>query len=214
MNHNGSGSGKFRAVILDYGAVLCHEPLPHEIEFVSRVFRVSPTEFPALYAGPRGDYDRGDVSTAEYWTSVARKAGVELTPDLIDRLSRMDREMWSRANTEMTQWLAALRPAGYRTALLSNMQLDMIAHVRAIFPWLNGFDHQVFSAEVRSIKPDPAIYRHCLDRLGVQPAEAIFIDDRDENVIAARSLGIAAFRYQSVAKLRRDLESAGFRHLP
>ena len=214
MNHQAGHSNKFRAVILDYGAVLCHEPLPHEIEFMAGVFRMSPPEFLALWAAHRGAYDRGDISTAEYWAIVSREAGVELAPELIDQLSHTDKEMWSRVNTEMIQWLSTLRPAGYRTALLSNMQFDMIVHMRANFPWLSHFDHQIFSAEVRMIKPDAAIYRHCLDRLGVQPHEAIFVDDREENIVTARSLGIKAFRFRSVAELRRDLESAGFRHLP
>jgi putative hydrolase of the HAD superfamily len=214
LNHDGDGSNKFRAVILDYGAVLCHEPLPHEIEFMAGIFRVSPAQFLPLWADPRRAYDRGDLSTPEYWATVAREAGVELTPEIVDQLCRTDKEMWSRVNTEMTEWLSTLRPAGYQTALLSNMPLDMIAHVRAIFPWLSDFDHQVFSSEVRIIKPDAAIYRHCLERLGVPPHEAVFVDDREENIATARSLGILSFHFRSVAELRRDLESAGFRHLP
>jgi len=214
VNHHGDRPNQFRAVILDYGAVLCHEPLPHEIEFMSGVFRMSPPEFLTLWAAHRGPYDRGDLSTPEYWAIVSREAGVGLTPELIDQLSHADKEMWSRVNTEMINWLSTLRPAGYQTALLSNMQFDMIAHMRANFPWLSHFDHQIFSAEVRTIKPDPAIYRHCLQRLGVEPHEAIFVDDREENVVAARSLGIIAFHFRSVPELRRDLESAGFRHLP
>jgi putative hydrolase of the HAD superfamily len=214
VNHQGSRSNKFRAVILDYGAVLCHEPLQHEIEFMAGIFRVSPAQFLALWSAPRGDYDRGDLSTPEYWAILSREAGVELTPELIEQLSHADKEMWSRVNTEMIQWLSTLRPAGYQTALLSNMQFDMIAHMRANFPWLGDFDHQVFSAEVRLIKPDAAIYRHCLERVGVQASEAIFVDDREENIATARALGILSFRFRSVADLRRDLESAGFRHLP
>lgn len=214
MNHDGGGTNKFRAVILDYGAVLCHEPRPHDIEFMASVFRVSPTRFLALWTSPREAYDRGDLSTPEYWAILAREAGVELTPGIIEQLRRTDKEMWSRVNAEMIEWLSTLRPAGYQTALLSNMQFDMIAHMRANFPWLSDFDHQIFSAEVRIIKPDAAIYRLCLDRLGVPASETIFVDDREENVAAARLLGIRSFRFRSVAQLRRDLESAGFRHLP
>ena len=53
-------------------------------------------------------------------------------------------------------------------------------------------DLMVFSAEEGVAKPDPEIYRRTLDRLGVSPAEAVFIDDRPENVAAAQSLGIHA----------------------
>ena len=214
MGHNGQPNGKYRAVILDYGAVLCHLPLPQEIEFMASAFGVTPSEFPDLYASARHAYDGGDLSTAEYWAALARQAGVTLTPATLDRLCRTDKEMWSRINTEMTRWLATLGPAGYQTALLSNMQHDMIAHLRSNFPWLSDFDHQVFSAEIHAVKPDAAIYQHCLNLLKVDPRAAIFVDDRNENVAAARTLGIAAFQFRSVAELRRDLSAAGFPHLP
>ncbi|HTS11186.1 MAG TPA: HAD family phosphatase [Candidatus Limnocylindrales bacterium] len=214
MTGNNRGTARYEAVILDYGAVLCHGPLPHEIERMARIFGVAAAQFPALYAHERGSYDRGDLTTTEYWESVARKASVELTPETIEQLRRWDMEMWSRVNQPMKEWLAGLRGAGFQTALLSNMQHDMIEHVRASFAWLGDFDHQIFSAEVRCIKPDEAIYRRCLEQLGVDAPSAIFVDDREENVAAARRLGIAAFQFSSVPQLRRDLESTGFPHLP
>ncbi|HTU32603.1 MAG TPA: HAD family phosphatase [Candidatus Acidoferrum sp.] len=207
-------SGGFAAVILDYGAVLCHPPFPHEIARMSQALGVTPEKFPNLYSHSRDDYDRGDLTTNEYWARLARDAGVELSSETVEALAQLDRDMWSRPNDEMTSWLVSLRPAGYKTALLSNMQHDMIAHVRAKFPWLNDFDHQIFSSEVRVVKPDPAVYRVCLAKLGTVPRETIFIDDREENVAAARALGITAFRFGSVPDLRRDLASAGFRHAP
>lgn len=206
--------GAFRAVILDYGAVLSHPPFPHEIARMSRALGVTPEQFPHLYNHGRDAYDRGDLTTQQYWESVGRKAGVDLPPDVIDSLAQWDKEMWSRPNTEMTDWVAALRAAGYKTALLSNMQSDMVEHVRAKFPWLRAFDQQIFSCEVGLIKPDPALYRRALEKLGADASEAIFIDDREANVAGARAVGITAFRFRSVPELRRDLASACFPHLP
>ena len=90
----------------------------------------------------------------------------------------------------------------------------LLKHVRKNFEWLNNFDHQIFSAEVRLIKPDLAIYQHCLQRLGVQPPEALFVDDRERNVQAARAVGITGIRFQSVEQLRGELEALGFTILP
>ena len=67
---------------------------------------------------------------------------------------------------------------------------------------------------MRSVKPEPQIYRHCLDALAVQPSEALFIDDRDVNLQQARAAGIRTIRFDSVAQLRRDLQSFGFKILP
>ena len=122
--------------------------------------------------------------------------------------------MYCRMNPSMLDWLQSLSAAGMKTAILSNMQADMIRHARENFPWLDWLTWTTLSAEVRSIKPEPAIYEHCLQGLGVAAAESLFIDDREVNVLAAQSLGIHAIQYGSLDRLRNDLQSAEFSILP
>jgi FMN phosphatase YigB (HAD superfamily) len=86
--------------------------------------------------------------------------------------------------------------------------------VRKPFSWLRHFDQHIFSGEVRSVKPEPAIYEHCISVLGVHPSEALFIDDRDVNLEPARAAGIRGIRFQSVEQLREDLQALGFPILP
>jgi HAD superfamily hydrolase (TIGR01509 family) len=52
------------------------------------------------------------------------------------------------------------------------------------------FDDVVVSAEVGMAKPEPAIFRRAVDRLGLAPAECVFVDDWDQNVEAAREVGM------------------------
>ncbi|MGB6477983.1 MAG: HAD-IA family hydrolase, partial [Candidatus Sulfotelmatobacter sp.] len=101
-----------------------------------------------------------------------------------------------------------------KTGLLSNIHPAMIAYLRENFEWLELFDFKTFSAEVRLIKPDPAIYEHTLRGLGVRAGETLFVDDREINVQAARELGIHAVQFRSVAQLRRELEAIEFPILP
>jgi putative hydrolase of the HAD superfamily len=122
--------------------------------------------------------------------------------------------MWGRANAVMVAWLGQLRRGGIKTGLLSNMHPAMISYLRENFDWLELFDFKTFSAEVRMIKPDPAIYEHTLRGLGVKAAETLFLDDREINVQAARELGIHALQFRSVAQLRQELEAMGFPILP
>jgi FMN phosphatase YigB (HAD superfamily) len=70
--------------------------------------------------------------------------------------------------------------------------------------------HHIFSADVRQIKPEPAIYQTCLQIIGVQPSETLFVDDRDANLVTARAAGIRGIRFRSVEQLRSDLPSLGF----
>jgi putative hydrolase of the HAD superfamily len=203
-----------RAVILDYGEVLCHLPTTENIEYLARIFQIDSQSFLPIYLKTRAAYDRGDLLPLSYWKKFAAEAGVSIDDRTVERLRQVDLDMWSRPNEPMIRWFQKLRSAGFKTAILSNMPTDMADHVRKTFAWVADFDHQVFSGEVRSVKPEPAIYRHVIDAMGVPPSDTLFIDDRDENLEPARAIGIRGIRYQSVERLREDLVALGFPVLP
>jgi putative hydrolase of the HAD superfamily len=209
-----SHSPQFKAVIFDYGEVLCFPPTPAEIARMAEVFGVAPERFRPLYEKNRRAYDRGDLEAEEYWAAFAADAGTKLTPAQVNKLRAWDTEMWSKLNPVMLEWLSALQEAGIRTAILSNMQSDMVNHVRRSFPWVEKFHHVVFSHEVRLAKPEPEIYQHCLRGLGTAPHETLFIDDRKTNINAAQALGIQTIHLKSVAQLRGELEARQFAILP
>ena len=58
-------------------------------------------------------------------------------------------------------------------------------------------------------KPDPAIYRLALEQLGVAPERALFLDDRADNVAAARRLGFVGHHSRDAESLRRALSERG-----
>jgi len=206
---NSNGLMHIRAVIFDYGEVLCHPPTPEAIGRLASVFQVSPKDFPELYMRNRGLYDRGDLTAEAYWMKLAHDAGVKIAGNQVETLSAWDVEMWSTINVEMMKWAKDLRSAGIKTAILSNMPEDMVIHVRKNFHWLGDFDCHVFSSEIGVIKPGAGIYQHCLECLKVHPSEALFIDDREANVRGARELGIHGIQFQSGTQLSRDLTEMG-----
>jgi putative hydrolase of the HAD superfamily len=201
-------------VILDYGEVLCFLPTPEAIARMARIFRINPAVFMPIYTESRGPYDRGDILAEDYWHAFASKAGVTLDGNMIEELRRWDVEMWSRTNDPMIRWLENLRSAVIKTAILSNMPSDMVAYVRQNFTWLKHFDHLIFSADVRRIKPEPAIFEYSLNELKAPASEVLFIDDRDLNLAPARAIGIRGIRFQSVHQFRKDLHALGFPILP
>jgi len=97
-----------------------------------------------------------------------------------------------------------LHAAGTRLLVLSNMPADVL-HVIEGFEWLDLFDGVVVSGQEGVIKPDPAIYRILVDRHGVDPATAAFVDDRLENVEAATALGFHGIHFTDAATLRAEL---------
>jgi putative hydrolase of the HAD superfamily len=86
-----------------------------------------------------------------------------------------------------------------------------LAYMREHFDWLAGFTWLTWSCELLTAKPDPAIYRHTLEKLGVAPHEAIFVDDIAANIAAARALGIDGIQFTGIEQLRRDLEARGLK---
>ncbi|MET3825191.1 2-haloacid dehalogenase [Sphingomonas sp. PvP055] len=67
----------------------------------------------------------------------------------------------------------------------------------------------VVSGDELLTKPDPAIYRLALDRFGLEAADALFIDDREDNVAGARSVGMPAVVFTDADALRADLVNHG-----
>ena len=89
--------------------------------------------------------------------------------------------------------LRELRPR-HRTAICSNAWSGARAAFEGRFGFHRDVDAMVISAEVGLAKPDPAIFHLVLDRLDVAAADALFVDDREDNVAAARALGMHALR--------------------
>lgn len=203
-----------KAVILDYGEVLCHRPSQAEQARLAGFFGLSIDRLPALWERNRGPYDQGDLSPETYWNMLAKDASTEITAIQLEEICELDKAMWSNINTDMVEWARQLGVAGLKTGLLSNMHPAMVTHCRQHFSWLNNFDFLTFSGDVRLIKPDAAIYEHTLRGLGVRASEALFLDDREVNVQAAQKLGIRAIRFQSTAQLQSDLQAMGFQILP
>jgi putative hydrolase of the HAD superfamily len=203
-----------KAVIFDYGEVLCIPPTAEDVEASARILDIGNDSFRALWQRNRDLYDRGDLSTETYWRRFAEDAGKPLGSTQLRELAERDVAMWARLNPEMISWLESLSCSGTKTAILSNMHLDMVRHALTNFQWLGRVDSKTFSAEVRLIKPDPAIYEHCLRELDVVGDEALFIDDRRVNIDAARAMGIHGIQFQSIGQLRIELEAARFPILP
>jgi putative hydrolase of the HAD superfamily len=211
---DGRSSSPIKAVIFDYGQVLVPGPTPEEFRPMAEVLGVDVESFYKLWETSRDIYDCGDVTAEEYWLKLAAQTNTSIDHRQIEILRKMEVEIWSHPDPAMLAWLSALRSARFKTALLSNMPLDLMTYVRKNFQWMENFTFKTFSAEVRLIKPDPAIYEHTLRGLGVSSSEALFVDDRETNIQAARTLGIHGIQFQSIAQLKDDLKTLDFPVLP
>ena len=85
----------------------------------------------------------------------------------------------------------------------------MEAGVLGRFPALAEFTHHTFSHRLGIAKPDAAIYRHAVEGLGVPVGEILFVDDREENIRAARVAGMVAVQYIGHAAFVEEMQGMG-----
>lgn len=176
-------------------------PTDAHLDELAAVCGMDAASFVAAWDRSRLPYDCGEVTAAEYWLQF----GVDDEPTL-ERALAADAAAWSVPNHALVEWLGRLREAGLRTAILSNMPREQWLRLGPLYEdRLRGCDEITLSFEVGVAKPDERIYRHCLERLGVAPEDALFVDDRAENVEGAWALGLAAIRYGGLDAFRAEL---------
>ena len=105
--------------------------------------------------------------------------------------------------------LRELRDTGVRIVALSNWSAETFPVAYQRFDVLHWFDGIVLSGEVGVSKPDPRIFEVMAQRLGVDPATAVFIDDSRANVAAASALGYQAIHFTAPDELRDELTGLG-----
>ena len=109
---------------------------------------------------------------------------------------------------EVLRLAAELRALGLTTAVLTNGTDAVRAELRALdFP--SDFGTIYNSAEIGHAKPDPAVFHHVLEDLGVRADEVFFTDDTRRNTVAAADLGMVAHHFTDVPGLRAALVAAG-----
>jgi putative hydrolase of the HAD superfamily len=198
-----------RAVIFDYGEVLC-QPDPAAHQTLLRITGLDDATFRQHYWSDRHDYDLGRFEGPVFWRKIGEQTGRNFTPAQIQSLIEHDVLLWTSLLDEpMLAWAAALQEAGFATAILSNMPFEIDRYMRQEFGWLAHFSHLTFSCELGIAKPDPAIYTFTCEQLHVRPEEALFLDDKQVNVEAAERVGLHAMQFRNVEQLRRDLAARG-----
>jgi HAD superfamily hydrolase (TIGR01509 family) len=144
----------------------------------------------------------GEITIQHHWRSIHEI--LHIPPGERDEFIR---QFWAAdgLNQELADYLSTLRER-YTLGLLSNAFGDLRQVL--IERWhINGlFDDIVISAEVGLLKPDRRIYELAINRLGVQPEEAVFIDDMPANVDGARLAGLKAIQYIDNKQVRMELD--------
>jgi putative hydrolase of the HAD superfamily len=183
------------------------------VESLARLAGFPLDEFSHRYWTNRDAYE-GGLSAREYWRRVLGRGTLATRglDQVLSDLIRADAESWTVFREDMWNFTSTFKVAGGRTAMLSNGVPEIMEKVRATRSLDQYFDVVVVSYEVGCVKPDPAIYRICLERLGVPASSALFTDDRVVNLEAASRLGFQTLHFtgdESVDALRTRIGPLG-----
>lgn len=197
---------KLQGVIFDYGNVISW---PQDQTCLIRMADLlgldDAIEFHRVYQRYRREYD-GGITGGAYWTKVSRELGRNVSQEQIRQLIELDTQSWVRINPRSIDCLRELKARGLKLALLSNMPREILNYLERECDWLRYFDSRVFSAPLGITKPDPRIYRHCVQQLALSPEECLFVDDLSENIAAAKEYGLNAIQYTGGEQLEQDLK--------
>jgi putative hydrolase of the HAD superfamily len=136
--------------------------------------------------------EKGEIPEPDFERAFAPLLGADVAADgLLRRLTAA-----LCPEPAMLGAVAALRAQGITTVLVSN---SFGRHAYDDYELEERFDHIVLSAELGARKPSGAIYRHALGLAGTAPEDAVFVDDLEQNVVAARRAGLRGLLHEDPA---------------
>jgi putative hydrolase of the HAD superfamily len=189
------GATSLHAVIFDFGGVLwdMRWDVARELDRAHGLPKSS--VFETLYRCPAWNDIECGAGDPAAWAEGAHR---ELERRAGRALPRLHEE-WRRAQVAIDANIAlvrALRPP-YRCSVLSNADLSLRARLKGELGLEHLFDDIVVSAEVGMAKPRPEIFHLAADRLGLPAQACVFVDDWDQNVEAARAVGMQAVLHRA-----------------
>ncbi|CAI9402620.1 HAD family hydrolase [Aestuariimicrobium sp. T2.26MG-19.2B] len=192
-------------IVFDLGGVLA-EPDHKELD-TAQLLGVEVEALIGPYWAHRQAYDEGS-GNLEYWTRVGAALGVEVSPELADRLGTADSDAWARIRPSARQILADLHAAGVPTAILSNAPVDMYEAIDRA-EWRDLVGPLFVSGVLGVAKPELEIFAHVARTLDLDPGDLWFIDDKLLNVHGAIASGWHAHHWTSDDDTRAWLEAIG-----
>lgn len=199
-----------KAVIFDLGGVILDSPMDIFASFERA--RGLPSNFlnhliaDSGTGGAWARLERGELSLEQFFDvfdQELQQAGTDIS----------SRELMSAVyetvsiRPEMLEAVHRIRNAGFKVAALTNNWIDEDAPAE-VEAFKREFDVFVESSKTGMAKPDPRIYEMVLAELGIDPWEAVFLDDLGRNLKPARRMGMITIKVESVGKALAELEQA------
>ena len=192
------------AILFDYGGVIADEGFYDGLGVIANKQGLDHEHLHKM--GMDAVFESGFVlgkgTEAEFWDLLRKKSGItgsdnELRNEILPRF---------RLRPWMIDTIRDLRRQGYIVALLSD-QVDWLDWLDAEQDFLKEFNHLFVSNRMGKGKRDPSLFDDVVNKLGLRPEQALFIDDANGNIERAASRGLKVIRYTDRKSFESELES-------
>lgn len=192
-----------KAIVFDVGGVIIPY-LDNVIDgYIKRKLGLSEKQFNDLWGKYIDRFITGKVIEKKFWEIIQSEIKRPLP---LPRKSLFLEEYCKNlvVNQQVISLVSRLKFNGYTVGVLSNSIFPYSQYNRKIGLY-DLFDQVVLSNEVGMLKPSEEIYLYTLNKLRLNPSEVIFIDDKIENVNAAKQVGMKGLKYSSYKELEKAL---------
>lgn len=152
------------------------------------------------------DVNLGTITEAQFYRAIRQVFNVHLTPKQMHNyiVSKM------QVDKKLIEFIPHIKKA--KVALFTNsighMAIDVL-HKRGV-PIRKTFDKLFVSSKIHLAKPDAQAYKFVIKNLKIHPAEALMVDDRKENIVGAKKLGMRGIVYKNAAQFKKELAKYKF----
>ncbi len=194
-----------RAVVFDIGGVLEITSRTGWVEKWEARLHLKTGELHERLIDVWRDGSFGNISEEEVEKRIGEILGMN-QGQVESFLADLWEEYLGELNVELADYFSSLRPR-YQTALLSNSFSGARSREQERYHFAELCDLLIYSHEEGVAKPERRIFELTCERLGVQPAEVVFLDDVEANVAAARAFGIQAILFRETTEAIADIQA-------
>ena len=190
-------------LLSDYGGVISYPQDPERIQVMCKILNSTEKDFEKRYWAYRHEYDQGLISSSEYWM----KSFPAIKDHVISDLIQLDAESWSNINMDVIHWFEELQEMGLEIAIFSNMPKDIADFIKSHRSVISRIPKQVFSYEIKKIKPHLDSYQEALSILEINPEMVLFLDDKIENIHGAQLAQVHGHHFHDLHEARTTIEA-------
>jgi epoxide hydrolase-like predicted phosphatase len=190
---------EYMIITFDLHGVIFNRGRKVAVKTIIEKFNLPEKQVNALLRGDLADeYSKGNITGKEFWQKVSTELNIDATE--LEQTYVVCYIM----DENFTPLLKSLQKK-HTIAFLSNNQKERVNFLNKKYNFLQLFDFGLFSFEAHARKPDPKMYKMFVDKFDLSPADILFIDDKEENLIPARNLGMKTIRFTTIAQLEEEL---------